>query len=99
MANPVLVNVPGGAWKMVAENKQNGYVNIQGPHQERPKVFFAFVDTGETGPTVDPPAAASMGIALEGRVLPINSTTKLDTYLFPVGETVTGAIDVVVAAT
>ncbi len=95
MANPSLVNVPGAAWKKVAAGVQNGYINIQGPPQEKPKVFFAFLDAGEAAPTIEPPLAASGGIPLVGRSLPINSTVLLDAYLFPV----INDIDVVVAAT
>ena len=89
MANPVVVSCPIKTWTKVVDNKTVGWIYLQSTFFDADTAYFTFVDTGETGPSIDPGATGHAAVPMESQSLPFNSSDAIDIYLWPNQEDIT----------
>lgn len=78
MANPAIVACPEGEWTKVATNVTSGQVHVK---DTQPGVYLQTYRT-----TADPaPTLASEGVALDWPSIPIQATSGIDVYIWPIG--------------
>lgn len=87
MADPVIKDIPSGAWTLVAENVTSGFLHII--ETQVLKLWQTYRTTGGTAPT-----DLAEAIQFKGETEEISAGSAIDVYIYAEGGTAQLRVDV-----